>query len=37
MRMSHTWALLATELSQTPFQDKYFLPVIDPQILVKKK
>jgi hypothetical protein len=33
----HTRALLATELRQTPFQDKYFLPVIDQQILVKKK
>ncbi len=34
---SHSRALLATEISPTIYKDKYFLPVINPSELIKKK
>ncbi len=34
---SHSRALLATEISPTMYKDKYFLPVINPSELIKKK
>jgi hypothetical protein len=37
MSYSHARALLATEISPTIYKDKYFLPVINPNDLIKKK
>jgi len=33
---THSRALLATEISPTCYHEKYFLPVIDPAILIQK-
>ncbi len=34
---SHARALLANDLSSTSFRDKYFLPVVNPEELLKLK
>ena len=34
---THSRALLATELNSTIYKEKYFLPVVNPQIFISKK
>jgi len=34
---SHARALAATEVSPTPYKDKFFLPVVDPSKFIQKK